>query len=266
MSVAAMLLAGIAAVLAMPSPGYRTQSPLLLGRQAEGRAFVTHRTTVLLGVGGVSLLIVFAKGTWLALGLIVLAVVLAAAHLGRAARAREVAEGREDRVLELCEVLVGELRAGQPPVTALGRCTEVWPDFAPVPTAARLGADVPSTFRRLAELPGAHGLRELAAAWQVSQGSGAGLALALSHVAVSARESQATRRLVGSELASAQATARLVACLPFVVLVLGSGIGGSPWQFLLTTPAGLVCLACGLGLAFAGLVWIDRIAAAVMTQ
>jgi len=51
-----------------------------------------------------------------------------------------------------------------------------------------------------------------------------------------------------------------------VALVMGSGIGGEPWQFLLATPAGLTCLACGLVLMFIGLTWIDRIASAVKSR
>lgn len=264
MITAALVCAAVAAALAVPG-GLPAVSISPRPRRV-GSMGATHRAVVLVTVGAATMLLVLAEGTWLALGLIVLAATLSAGHLARRTRKRKVAEARQERVLELCEVLVGELTAGQPPVSALTRCLDVWPDFEPVPTAARLGADVPTAFRRLAELPGADGLRELAGAWQVSQGSGAGLAVALSHVAVSARESQATRRLVGSEMASAQATARLVAGLPFVALVLGSGIGGDPWGFLLATPAGLVCLAGGLALAFAGLVWIDAIAAGVMSR
>jgi len=260
MTALAVLLAGAAAILAMPLDGNRSLAVLRPGDPVNP----TRRTKVLVALGALAVLLAFAQGTWLALGLIVLATSLGVLRLMRSARARRVADSREELVLEVCELLVGELRAGQPPVTALGSCTEIWPEFAPVPTAARLGADVPNAIRRVGDLPGAHGLQGLAAAWQVSQGSGAGLAVALSHVAVSARESQSTRRLVAAELASAQATARLVAGLPLLTLLLGSGIGGDPWQFLLTTPIGLACLATGLTLALAGLAWIDRIAAAVL--
>ncbi len=90
------------------------------------------------------------------------------------------------------------------------------------------------------------------------------MAIALSRVADASRRRRATQHLVASELASAQATARLVAGLPVLVLVMGSGLGGDPWAFLLATPAGLVCLAAGLLLVYAGLAWIERVAVAAV--
>ena len=175
-----------------------------------------------------------------------------------------VAAARQALVVEVCESLVGELRAGQPLVASLEHCLDVWPDFEPVVGAARLSADVPDALRRLAGRPGAEGLREIASAWQVSERSGAGLATALSQVARTARGRQGTRRLVQGELASAQATARLVAGLPVVSLAMSAGIGGDPWHFLLGTAVGVGCLGAGALFAFAGLLWIDRIARSVL--
>ena len=159
--------------------------------------------------------------------------------------------------------MVGELRAGQPPLAALARAAEVWPELAPVVSAARLGADVPAALRARARLPGAEGLTELAAAWQVSQRSGAALTRALGQVVESARARRLASHLVRSELASARATARLVALLPVGTLAMSAGIGGDPWAFLTAHPVGLACLAAGTALVFAGLAWIDRIAGAV---
>ena len=219
----------------------------------------------LAGVLAVVLLTTLA-GRRLVLGLILLGCVAGAAEMVRRSRRARAAERRQAVVVEVCEALVGELRAGQPLVWSLEHCVEVWPDLEPALAAARLGAEVPSALRRLALLPGAEALEQVAAAWQVSQRSGAGLADVLAQVSRSARAVESTRHLVRGELASAQATARLVAVLPLGSLAMSAGIGGRPWHFLLDTWPGLACLGLGCACAFAGLVWIDRIAVAVLRR
>ena len=198
-------------------------------------------------------LVAVVDGVHLLLTVIVLACLAGAAELVRRSRRARAAERRQRLVVEVCEAMVGELRAGQPLLRSLEHCVEVWPDMGTVLAAGRLGADVPSSLRRLARLPGAEGLRQVAAAWQVSQESGAGLATVLAQVARTARERESTRHLVRGELASAQATARLVAVLPLGSLAMSAGIGGDPWHFLLGTAVGLACLGAGCACAFAGL-------------
>lgn len=211
--------------------------------------------------GGIAVL---AEGRTLVLSLILVGAAAGATRLFRCARRRREAGHRADRVVELCEALAGELRAGQPPLQALAHAAEGWDELATASSVAALGGDVPTALRRLARAPGAEGLRDVAGAWEVSSQSGATMALALARTAETARLRRATQRLVSSELASAQATARMVAALPFGLLLLGSGVGGDPWAFLLGTAVGLTCLALGLSLALLGLWWIERIAAAVV--
>lgn len=250
----AALLAGAAVALLVPS---RTALPDPPRRIGADRRLLT-------GVAaGVSALVLLAEGLHLVLGLLVLAVAVSAARLVGRIRSSRAADERRQRVVEVTESLAGELAAGQPPLTALSNSVETWPPLRDVVRAARLGADVPAALRRVADLPGAEGLHDLAAAWHVAEGTGSGLARALSRVAEAARERESADRIVAAELASARATARLVAALPLLVLVLGSGLGGDSWAFLLESPVGLVCLAAGLFLMLAGLSWIERIAAAV---
>jgi tight adherence protein B len=175
---------------------------------------------------------------------------------------QSAAEAR-DRVLECCDLLATELTAGQPVGTALRRAAECWPVLESVAQTFEYGGDVPAALRRAAAGPGSDGLALVAAAWQVSHRTGQGLAEALARVARALRAARATDRVVRSELASARATARLVAALPAVALAIGAGSGGHPVGFLLETPLGLACLAGGLGLGLGGLTWIERIAAGV---
>jgi tight adherence protein B len=257
----AIALAALAAALAVPGPGSAPDGPWRRARFWRGRA----PAVPLLGALGVGALAVRGgDGTGLLLGVILVAAACAGARLVTRGRARAAAGERQGRVVEVCEVLAGELRAGQPPVRGLQRCCEAWPEFEPVAAAGRLGADVPEALRRLAATPGAAGLDDVAAAWRTAEGSGAGMAAALGQVAATAREAQAARQLVQAELASAQATAWLVAALPVVSLGMASGFGADPWHFLLGTPFGLACLSAGLGLGYAGMAWIDRIAAGAL--
>jgi tight adherence protein B len=236
----------------------------LAARSGRKSALRPGRASIVLLAGLATSAVVLLDGTRLMLAIVLLGSAAAAWRSVRRARAAKSAERRRGLVVDVCESLVGELRAGGPPTASLEHCLVVWDELEPVVAAAQLGADVPSALRRLARTPGAEGVEEIASAWQVSQRTGAGLAASLAQVAATARARQATRRLVQGELASAQATARLVAVLPVAALVMSAGIGARPWHFLLGTSVGVACLGLGVAFAFAGLAWIDRIALSVL--
>ncbi|HET7691165.1 MAG TPA: type II secretion system F family protein [Nocardioidaceae bacterium] len=250
MTAVAVLAAGLAVLLCFPPARrlQRRQSPPLpwgLGVLAlvplllllDGTALIA--VVVLSGFGGAVLL------------------------LGRRSRARARADDIRRLVVEAAEAVASELRSGQPPSQALERAAVVWPPLDPVVSAARLGADVPLALERVSGQHGAEALRDVAAAWTLSHHVGSGLAQALDRVVERARGELATRRVIAAELASAQATARMVALLPVALLALSGGTGGDPWRFLLATPAGLGCLTGGLLLVLAGLAWLDRIVTSV---
>ncbi len=176
-------------------------------------------------------------------------------------RRRLEAERGSLRVLEACATLTAELAAGQPPAAALRQAAQEWPHLEPAAEAASLGADVPTALRALAAAPGTADLALVGAAWQVAHQAGLGLTGALTLVRDDLRAMRETRRVVASELASARATARLVAVLPVGVLVMGSGAGGDPVGFLVHQPLGWACVAGGLALLLAGLGWVEAIAA-----
>jgi tight adherence protein B len=193
------------------------------------------------------------------------AIVAAAAAAGGLALWRRRASGRETeanaaRMAEVCDLLASELAAGRPTELALEEAAGAWSALRSVADVSRLGGDVPAALREVASTPGAGGLRLLAAAWTLSQRTGGALAPATRRVADVVRRDQSTRRVVAGELASARATARLVAALPVVALLMGSGAGADPWSFLLRTPWGLASLSLGLALGFLGLSWIELIA------
>lgn len=195
-----------------------------------------------------------------ALALVGLAVAAGALRLVRRARTARVAAANRSRAIELCDAVQAELSAGQTAGQALDRSAEEWPLVGPAARAAATGGDVPAALRELAAEPGAGSLRVVAGAWQVAHRTGHGLADALGRVAGDLRAAEQTRRIVAGELASARATARLLAGLPFLALAMGAGAGAEPWAFLLGHPAGLACLAAGLGLAYAGLAWVEALA------
>jgi tight adherence protein B len=199
-------------------------------------------------------------GTELGVAAVAAAAGLAVVRAVASGRRAEEARQRRRAVVDFCEALVGELRAGQPVLVALERSAAVWPEVGPAVSAARLDADLPAALRRLAKAPGADALDHLAAAWQLCAATGGGLTVTAGQVLEAVRGDAAALRQVEGEASSARATARLVAMLPVVVLTAGQGLGSRPWAFLLGTPVGVVCLAGGVTLVLAGLTWIDRIA------
>lgn len=188
-------------------------------------------------------------------------VVVTGAALTLTARARDrtTVSRRRARVTALCDALVAELRSGQPALRALELVAQEWPELAPIAGQARLGGDVPAALRSLAQVPGSESLREVAAAWQVSTRSGAGLADVLERMGKAIREQEDAARETAAAVAPARATAQLLAVLPLVGLALGSALGGDPLHVLFGTVVGSVLLATGVTLALIGVVWVERL-------
>ena len=89
-------------------------------------------------------------------------------------------------------ILASLLRSGQIPTAALSEAAKECPQFQPAAAASALGADVSSVLRDRSTQPGCEGLGAVAAAWSVSERSGAPVAQVLARVAADLR-----RRLIG---------------------------------------------------------------------
>lgn len=255
MSMAAMICAAAAAALVFGAA--RPQGP----RSTRGAA---GRVAVVIAL--------LAAGLWLAsapIHTLLLAgagatATLVVARLLHERRRLAAATRRSEHVLLACESISGDLGVGLAHRVALERVARAWEEFAPVAAAARLDADVAVELRRLASLPGAGELMNLAAAWQVAQRSGAALAPTLAAITDVVRADATTARLVETELAAARATAALLVALPVGVLLLGQGIGARPWHFLTGSGFGVICVVLGVALDLAGVWWLQRIAARVL--
>ncbi len=237
----------------------------LLGRRsaASGRRAAPSWSLGCAGGGACAVGLLAGAGSWAPAALILAVAASAGWLLWRSGRRRLDAERRRARLLDTCGLIGADLAAGQPSATALARAAQEWAELAPAAEAAALGADVPAALRALSGARGAEELGLVAAAWEVAHRTGGGLASALQAVVDDLRASRETRRVVASELASARATARLVAALPLGVLALGGGAGGDPVGFLLHEPLGWACSAGGGVLLLSGLAWIEAIASAV---
>ncbi|MGW2677886.1 type II secretion system F family protein [Streptomyces sp. NPDC001436] len=254
---ARLVLAGGGAVVSRgPSPVRR------LAAVVRVRA-VRWREWAALGAG---LLVAVLGGSVIPLVLGAVAVPL----LRRWLRVRErerVRAARAAGVLALCGAVVGELRAGAQPGQALTaglRRTAAGPGGpgpaeAAVLAAAAFGGDVARALHEAAREPGAEGLAGMAACWRVSVDGGAGLAAGLDRLEGALRAERDRKESLRAQLAGARSTTVVLALLPLVGLLMGTGLGADPLKVLLHTPVGWGCLAAGGVLEALGLLWCRRI-------
>jgi tight adherence protein B len=194
---------------------------------------------------------------------------LAAGTVTRLVRLRSrrgAAERARLGVAEAASVLAANLRVGMVPAQALAMAATSCPVLEEGRTTLGMGGDVPAVWRRQARAEGCAGLRELARAWQVSVGSGASLTGTLEEVAAGLAADQSLRAVVGSELAAPRATGKLMAALPALGLGMGYLIGGQPLDWLAGSLTGWACLVVGVGLACAGVLWIENLARRAAAQ
>lgn len=183
----------------------------------------------------------------------------------RRLRRRSIQTRARRAAVELVAAFAAELRAGQPVRQAFVRAQQSSPgDVAAHAVAvADLGGDVPRALELIAAKSELPVLRSLGALWRVAEGSGAGLAQAADRLAIAEAESELARAELSAQLAGPRATARVLAGLPLLGMLLGSGLGASPLAWLLGSFWGWLILAAGCALEVAGLWWISRLTRSV---
>ncbi|MCC2594383.1 hypothetical protein LKO27_13315 [Tessaracoccus sp. OS52] len=156
------------------------------------------------------------------------------------------------------------LRAGQIPTRALVEAAADNPCLAPAAAAVGLGGDAGRALVGIAGEPGRRGMAQLAAAWRVSESSGAPVATVVAQVTETMRRERQLADVVAAELSAARASGRIMATLPLVAIGLGTVVGADPVSFLFGSVLGQVLLVVGLALAAAGVVWTEKIARSPM--
>ena len=193
----------------------------------------------------------------------VVAVLAAAcgAAAGRALRQRvrdQAAQRRARALVEALGALAAELRAGRPldeaTATAVGSCPDPT-TAAAVGPVLRLGEPPPDP----AVDGAAQALVRVAAAVRLSARTGCSLAGVVTAVEDDLRARLHAEQELRSAVAGPRASAAVLAGLPVLGLLMGSGVGADPWRVLTTTGSGTVLLVLGVGLELAGTAWSARL-------
>ena len=111
------------------------------------------------------------------------------------------------------------------------------------------------------EAPGeiADALARIAAATRLSTRTGCSLAAVAGAVEDDLRARARHRAELRAATAGPRASAVVLAGLPVLGLLMGSGVGADPWRVLTTTGAGQALLVGGVALEAAGLAWSHRL-------
>jgi tight adherence protein B len=154
--------------------------------------------------------------------------------------------------------LVAELRSGRSLVEAASAAEDACADAGAgraLHQAVRT-PDVP-----LPEVPGelAEALDRIAAATRLSTRTGCSLAAVAAAVEDDLRARARHRTELRAATAGPRASAAVLAGLPLLGLLMGSGVGADPWRILTTTGAGQALLVGGVALEAAGLAWSHRL-------
>jgi tight adherence protein B len=185
-------------------------------------------------------------------------------------RARAVAAAHRAGI-DAVAGLADDLRAGRTPEHAL---TAAVASLEPavddtalrvVAGAAVSGADIVGALDAVRH-PGLVAVfGRLATIWRLND-AGVPLAELLDSLEAELRAHRRATERAAAHLAAASATARLLAGLPLVGLVLGFALGVNPLGILLHTVAGGVCAVLAMLLQVGGTVWTERLARSAVAR
>lgn len=206
--------------------------------------------------------ILAALAVWL-----VLTPAIAAKRVIPATRRRPRGEQSTDVAVVTSE-LSALLRAGALPARAWELATR---GLAEDPSGAQLrsaAAAIAEARNPSEDLRHSHdaGVRALGAAWWVSEHTGAPLAQVLDSVASAIRDADDAARARKAAMAGPVTTARILAVLPVLGLLMGQAIGAKPLQTLVSTPYGRLCAVIGLICAVLGWWWTSRLIATARAE
>ena len=256
MSPALLCLAG--ALLCWPTGGRaaRLAAPPPRRRAPDVGSLTRGRAAVLLPAAAAG-----SAGMLLSTPLVAVLAAGCGAVAGRSARRRATdrAAQRATRALvEALGALAAELRAGRSLTEATVSATDNCPDPG---TARSLGQVL-----RLGEPPPAEhddapgrALGRVAAAVRLSARTGCSLAGVVTAVEDDLRARLHAEQELRSAVAGPRASAAVLAGLPLLGLLMGSGVGADPWRVLTTTGTGRVLLVLGVALELAGTAWSGRL-------
>ncbi|TNC17551.1 type II secretion protein F [Georgenia sp. 311] len=166
-------------------------------------------------------------------------------------RLRRVRRRRPPDLAVVVTEVASRLRAGAPPAEAWAHAVDraLGPSGEPGDALVRLE-------RRCARDPRTAGaVRTVVAADRLTEELGAPLATVLDRCAATLTEAEQARDARRVALAGPRSTARILAGLPFLGLLLGVGLGADPWGAALDGGWGTASVLLGLGLLLAGRRW-----------
>jgi tight adherence protein B len=161
-------------------------------------------------------------------------------------------------VAEGLGVLAAELRAGRSVAESADAAVAGCPDpLAGAALGAVLRSGVPPATGSPDDVERV--LTRVAAAVRLSSRTGCSLAGVATAVEDDLRARARAETELRAAVAGPRASAGVLAGLPLVGLLMGSGVGADPWRVLTTTGTGTVLLVAGVALELAGVAWSARL-------